>query len=158
MRQLSILLLLVFLLVACGSTTIDTSLPIDQQINQVVQRAGATGSDVVSSYNLAGDKTEVVDEYTTGGPSNGYTISIIKVDCFAFQKALWTSSVEKQLSDVFVRVNSRVQDQYGHISNSKIGSCDVSSATAQQLQWSHLDENDAWKVYDRTWLLPRLSK
>jgi hypothetical protein len=157
MKRLPILLLLVFFLVACGSTTIDTSLPIDQQINQAVQGAGATGSNIVSSYD-GGNKVEVIDENIAGDSSDSDTINTIKADCFAFQKALWTSSVASQLSDVSIRVNTQVKDPYGHISNSSIGNCELPSATAQQFQWANLNDNDAWKVYDRAWLLPSLSQ
>ena len=166
MRKIIVLVFLLLALIGCGSTDTTSStdtqptppLTVDQQINQLVQNAGSNGTNIVSHYNLGGDNAEVIDEQSVGGFSNGDTVESIKIDCFAIQKALWTSSVASKISDVEVRVNGQLQDQYGKTSNGMWGSCELKSDTAKQFVWDNLTQDDAWKVYDNTWILPSLTQ
>ena len=75
------------------------------------------------------------------------------------QKAVWTSSVSKHLNQVKLNVTMDTQDQYGKVyHNTLVGYCMLTQKTASLFQWDNLSREDAWKVYDSTWLISFLTQ
>jgi hypothetical protein len=161
MRRLFILILLIagLLSVSCGeSPQVVPNSP--QNIDQVVLSIGASGSNVTSQYNDS-NHTETISENLGGNMfdnDNATTILIVKKDCFYFQKAVYTSTLTVQVSDVKVQINADLVDKYGNKSNGLIATCELSSATAKNFNWDNLDQAQAWGDYDSTWLLPSLTQ
>ena len=177
MRTKKFLLLLltlsfIFLLAACDYT--DTSQPTQQPAQAPVtptptESVAQQANDAVQSANLAGTNVKVslsgsdltvsedLTQYEIGG--NGLIVDNIKQGCYDMQKAVWTSSVSKHLNQVKLNVTMDTQDQYGKVyHNTLVGYCMLTQKTASLFQWDNLSREDAWKVYDSTWLISFLTQ
>lgn len=130
-------------------------LPVDQQVANLVENAGATGQNMTSSYD-ARTQAVTITETTEGGFTKSGTVDGIKMDCFDFQKALWTAGIAPQISDVKVTINGSLIDQYGHTTTGLWGSCELTRATAGKFVWNNLTWESAWQDYDSQYIRPDL--
>lgn len=121
--RLILLLSCIFLLAACGDSDISqpaqapvTPTPTTpenraQQANDVVQGANLAGTNVrVSLSGSVLTISEDLSPYGIGG--NGLVIDNIKQGCYDVQKAVWTSSLSKHLSQVKLNITVDTQDQF----------------------------------------------
>lgn len=123
-----------------------------QQVATVLDSVSKFGELRKSTFNSG---SVLVSYYLADDVGMGQTVDAIKFDCFSAQKAIWQSV--KQINEVSISIHGPLVDQYGHQSDGNIGLCSLKMDTEARFDWSGLDQDSAWKVYDNVWLLPNLT-
>jgi len=86
------------------------------------------------------------------GPSYDATVSAVKDQTFQLMKTLWTTP-HLGLTHVEVDTVGPVRDVTGEIGNGYYGKASLTSDTAARFDWDHMLPEDAWKMYDSTFLI-----
>jgi hypothetical protein len=105
----------------------------------------------IQKTSIANQQVSVTD-YFEDDTGKGATLDAIKQDCFVLQQAIWQSSIPT--SGVTINITGPLVDPYGKQSTGNIGVCVLTRQTEGRFDWSGLDRDSAWGVYDSTWVLP----
>jgi FlaG/FlaF family flagellin (archaellin) len=86
------------------------------------------------------------------GPSYNATVLLVKDQTFQMMKTLRTTP-HLRLTSVEVDVVGPVRNVTGTISNGYYGKAFLTSDTAARFDWAHMLPENAWKMYDSTFLI-----
>jgi hypothetical protein len=112
---------------------------------------------VATTYQAVDDTVKVVAVVAwcqDWNPDFGKAQERAKLICFQVQQALWTSGIP--LRDATVIVDGPAQDEeYGQPFISAYGVAYLKSATAATFNWTTLNPDRSWDLYDLVFLRPR---
>ena len=127
----------------------------EQRVAMLARDAAGSGvQSIVATGNPAGVLTLTP---TVGGPVPGTPAEItasqerVKNICFHIERALWTSGMP--LSEVKVVVVGPIYDDYADLTTGPYGATDLNAAEAAKLDWTRLNPESAWELY-QVWLRP----
>lgn len=123
------------------TTPTPTSKPltVEQRAVQLAQAAAPSASQQTAKMDSSGGLT--ITEFR-----DIVSQTLVKVDCFNVQKALWQAHLQG-VKDIDVQINATVGGQ-----TANVGECSLS----HELNWSGLDFNAAWSQYDTQFVAPNL--
>jgi hypothetical protein len=126
---------------------------VEQQLQDIAKDSGILGKlDLADSTYDPGDKIFVVfDDIGDGSFGNE---DFAKMEVFDIQKAVWTSKLAGQVSEVRVNVTMNLTDAKGNTNNLPVAHAWLTKDNASTFNWQNTYSKAAWEAYDNTWLKP----